>query len=70
MSQVTYKNVKGTSSTQEAIKFDCSKSNPCTGIRLQDIKLTHNDRLRRSAVSYCRNARGRRGGTVIPRSCF
>ncbi|KAH0773920.1 hypothetical protein KY290_011057 [Solanum tuberosum] len=70
VSQVTYKNVKGTSSTQQAIKFDCSKSNPCTGIQLLDIKLTHNDRLRRSAVSYCRNARGRRGGTVIPRSCF
>ncbi|XP_009605359.1 polygalacturonase-like [Nicotiana tabacum] len=70
VSQVTYKNVKGTSSTQVAMKFDCSYTNPCTGIKLQDIKLTHIDRLRRPAILYCRNARGRHSGTVIPKGCF
>lgn len=70
VSQVTFKNVKGTSSTQAAMKFDCSPSNPCTGIRLQDIKLTYNDRMRRPAFAYCKNARGSHGGKVIPRSCI
>ncbi|OIT02015.1 PREDICTED: polygalacturonase-like [Nicotiana attenuata] len=70
VSQVTFKNVKGTSSTQAAMKFDCSPSNPCTGIRLQDIKLTYNDRMRRPAFTYCKNARGSHGGKVIPRSCI
>ncbi|XP_059274696.1 polygalacturonase-like [Lycium ferocissimum] len=70
VSEVTFKNVQGTSSTQAAIKFDCSPSNPCSGIKLQDIKLTFNDRLRRPAFAYCANARGSHGGTVIPKSCF
>lgn len=71
VSEVTYKNVKGTSSTQQAIKLDCSNTSPCTGIKLQDIKLTFVDyRLRRPALTYCRNAHGRHGGTVIPKSCF
>ncbi|XP_059292520.1 polygalacturonase-like [Lycium ferocissimum] len=70
VSQVTFKNVKGTSSTQAVMKFDCSPSNPCSGIRLQDIKLTYNDRLRRPAFAYCKNARGSHRGKVIPRSCI
>ncbi|OIT40656.1 PREDICTED: polygalacturonase-like [Nicotiana attenuata] len=71
VSEVTYKNVKGTSSTQQAIKLDCSNTTPCTGIKLQDIKLSFVDyRLRRPALTYCRNAHGGHGGTVIPKSCF
>lgn len=70
LSDVTFKNVKGTSSTQAAMKFDCSPSNPCTGIKLHDIKLTYNDHLRRPAFAYCKNARGTHAGKVVPRSCI
>ncbi|XP_004244826.1 polygalacturonase-like [Solanum lycopersicum] len=71
VSQVTYKNIKGTSSTQEAIKLDCSQTNPCSGITLQDIKLTFVDpRLKRQALTYCKNAQGTHRGTILPRSCF
>ncbi|WMV59369.1 hypothetical protein MTR67_052754 [Solanum verrucosum] len=70
VSDVTFKNVKGTSSTQAAMKFDCSPSNPCTGIKLHDINLTYNDRLRRPAFAYCKNARGSHAGKVFPKSCI
>lgn len=36
---VEYRNIKGTSASKEAIKFDCSKSTPCRGILLQNINI-------------------------------
>ncbi|CAA3033714.1 polygalacturonase-like [Olea europaea subsp. europaea] len=70
ISQVTFLNIKGTSSTQAAMTFRCSSSNPCFGIKLQDIKLTYIDRLRRPTLAYCENARGSNSGIVFPRSCL
>nr|GMC87354.1 polygalacturonase-like [Ipomoea batatas] len=70
VSRVTYSNIKGTSSTQEAIKFECSYSNPCRGIKLQDINLAYVNRLRRPTLAYCKNARGTHTGIVTPKTCF
>ncbi|XP_022878736.1 polygalacturonase-like [Olea europaea var. sylvestris] len=70
ISQVTFKNIKGTSSTQAAMTFRCSSSNPCSGITLQDIKLTYINRLRRPTLAYCENAIGSSNGKVFPRSCL
>ncbi|KAK3444320.1 LOW QUALITY PROTEIN: hypothetical protein EUGRSUZ_H01886, partial [Eucalyptus grandis] len=57
ISDVTYQNIHGTSATEVAVKFDCSPKNPCTGIRLEDVKLTYkNDR--RPAQASCVNAGG------------
>ncbi|XP_050283869.1 polygalacturonase [Quercus robur] len=39
ISNVAFKNIKGTSASEEAIKFDCSKSFPCQGVLLQDVNL-------------------------------
>ncbi|KAF1002044.1 polygalacturonase-like [Apium graveolens] len=36
---VTYRNIKGTSATEDAIKLDCSKSIPCRRILMQNIDL-------------------------------
>ncbi|KAL2336108.1 hypothetical protein Fmac_010554 [Flemingia macrophylla] len=44
ISQITYSNIKGSSATSEAVTFDCSPSNPCQGIKLQDINLNYNNR--------------------------
>ncbi|CAL9213845.1 unnamed protein product [Arabidopsis halleri] len=68
ISQVTYKNIQGTSATQEAMKLVCSKSNPCTGITLQDIKLTYNKGT--PATSFCFNAVGKNLGVIQPTSCL
>ncbi|GMY22471.1 polygalacturonase QRT2 [Fagus crenata] len=39
VSNVLYRNIQGTSDSEEAIKFHCSKSFPCQGIVLQDVNL-------------------------------
>ncbi|PIN25962.1 Polygalacturonase [Handroanthus impetiginosus] len=69
VSQVTYRNIKGTSSTQAAITFRCSSTNPCSGIKLQDIRLTYINTLRSPTLAYCQNAQVSRSGSVFPRSC-
>ncbi|KAH7547639.1 hypothetical protein FEM48_Zijuj01G0331100 [Ziziphus jujuba var. spinosa] len=67
ISGVTYRNIKGSSATPEAVTFDCSRSNPCRGIRLQDIKLTFRNG---PATSSCNNIGGTSIGVLIPRSCL
>ncbi|CAM8978034.1 unnamed protein product [Rhodiola kirilowii] len=67
ISQITYKNIKGTSATQVAMKFDCSPSKPCTGLRLQDIKLTS---ATKTITSYCKNAGGKSSNVISPKSCL
>ncbi|KAL6127938.1 hypothetical protein ACLB2K_071299 [Fragaria x ananassa] len=66
ISQVTYKNIQGTSATAEAVTFDCSPSNPCRGIKLQDIKLRY---LNKVATSSCNNIDGTSTGVLMPQSC-
>ncbi|KAJ6677538.1 PECTIN LYASE-LIKE SUPERFAMILY PROTEIN [Salix viminalis] len=66
ISQVTYKNIRGTSATAEAVTFDCSPSHPCRGIRLQDIRLTYNNK---AATSSCKNIGGTSTGVLMPESC-
>jgi polygalacturonase len=39
LSQVLYKNIRGTSASEVAIKFNCSRSVPCREIYLQDVIL-------------------------------
>ncbi|KAL5198783.1 hypothetical protein ABZP36_002295 [Zizania latifolia] len=40
ISNVLFKNIRGTSASKEAIKLDCSKNVPCQGIALKNINLT------------------------------
>lgn len=65
--QVQYLNIRGTSATPVAVKFDCSRRNPCSGIRLQDIKLSYQNR---QAQSSCRFANGVASGLIAPPSCL
>ncbi|KAF8041491.1 hypothetical protein BT93_A0173 [Corymbia citriodora subsp. variegata] len=67
ISQVTYRNIKGTSATPVAMNFACSPTNPCRGISLQNIELKY---LTTQATSYCKNAGGSSKGIVVPKSCF
>ncbi|CAK7325010.1 unnamed protein product [Dovyalis caffra] len=70
ISGVTYKNIRGTSATQVAMNFACSSSNPCKGLKLEDIKLTYYNRSSASAMSSCKNASGSNKGVIIPPSCL
>ncbi|KAK7317919.1 hypothetical protein RJT34_02546 [Clitoria ternatea] len=67
ISDVRYENIHGTSATQVAMKFDCSSKYPCSGIRLEDVKLTYNNQ---PAISSCNHADGATLGSVQPESCF
>ncbi|CAM0957421.1 unnamed protein product [Alopecurus aequalis] len=68
VSNVLFKNIRGTSASREAIKLSCSRAIPCHGIALHNVKLT----LKRgsgNAKSTCRNARWKKLGTVMPPPC-
>ncbi|KAF0895290.1 hypothetical protein E2562_008602 [Oryza meyeriana var. granulata] len=67
ISDVEYEDIKGTSATAVAVKFDCSGSNPCTGIRLRNINLTYDGR---PAQSFCKNVGGSASGVISPQSCL
>ena len=67
VSQVKYVGIRGTSATKEAVNFDCSSSNPCSGISMKDIKLTYQNQ---PAQSSCKHAAGFASGFMIPPSCL
>ncbi|KAH7514849.1 hypothetical protein FEM48_Zijuj11G0134000 [Ziziphus jujuba var. spinosa] len=56
-----------TSAISVAIKFDCSATNPCPGIRLEDVQLTYK---KQEAQSSCVNANGKAFGIVQPNNCL
>lgn len=63
ISGVTYNDIKGSSATQVAVKFDCSSINPCTNIGMRDIKLTYGGE---EAKSSCEHADGSISGVIEP----
>ncbi|KAK4359734.1 hypothetical protein RND71_021963 [Anisodus tanguticus] len=67
VSDITYQDVHGTSATEVAVKFDCSKTNPCNGITLLDVKLSYKDH---PAEALCVNAGGKASGIQQPNSCL
>ncbi|XP_057957050.1 polygalacturonase-like [Malania oleifera] len=67
ISNVIYENIHGTSATEVAVKFDCSPKSPCSGIRMENVKLTYQNR---PAVASCVNAGGIALGLVEPKTCL
>ncbi|KAJ0972230.1 hypothetical protein J5N97_020189 [Dioscorea zingiberensis] len=67
ISGVTYNFIQGSSATEVAVNFDCSPSNPCSGIVMEDIKLTYGNK---PAESSCKNVDGTASGLVVPPSCL
>ncbi|CAI0470468.1 unnamed protein product [Linum tenue] len=67
VSDVTYQDIHGSSQTEVAVKFTCSKASPCTGIRMEDVKLSYKNKV---AGSSCQNADGTASGVVQPGSCL
>ena len=70
---VVYKNIKGTSSSEVAIRFDCSEHFPCHGVSLRDVVLEaapddHHHRHDDEVEASCQNVIFRTRGKVSP-SC-
>ncbi|VAI78665.1 unnamed protein product [Triticum turgidum subsp. durum] len=70
ISDVKFKNIRGVSATQVAVKLSCSGASPCHGLELRDIDLTY---VKRGVAteSRCENvAGGIAGGMLVPPSCI
>ncbi|KAL9333901.1 hypothetical protein Peur_074040 [Populus x canadensis] len=64
ISNVMYRNIKGTSASDVAVKFDCSKNIPCRGILLQDVNIALEENGKPEAS--CANVNLRKRGDVFP----
>ncbi|XP_022734576.1 polygalacturonase QRT2-like [Durio zibethinus] len=64
VSNVLYQNIRGTSASNVAMKFDCSRSFPCQGIFLQDVALRPQEED--IAEASCSNVRLSYIGNVSP----
>uniref|UniRef100_A0ACD5X5L6 Uncharacterized protein n=1 Tax=Avena sativa TaxID=4498 RepID=A0ACD5X5L6_AVESA len=68
ISNVVFKNIRGTTISKDAIKLTCSNEASCSGIVLENIDLTMQDG-KGDVQSTCQNANWRKAGTVIPQPC-
>ncbi|PON90136.1 Glycoside hydrolase [Trema orientale] len=66
---ISFMHIKGTSATEEAIKFACSDDFPCEGLYLEDIQLL-SCTAAGTATSFCWEAYGSSSGSVYPPTCF
>ncbi|XP_073128717.1 polygalacturonase-like [Henckelia pumila] len=64
---VTYREIHGTSATEVAVKFDCSKMKPCDQIKLENVRLSYQNHVPKALCSY---AAGTTTGRVEPTSCL
>lgn len=69
VSNVAYMNIRGTSASEVAVKFDCSKSSPCQGILLENINLVGNGG-KETTMSCSNIVQGTTEGKVYPPSCL
>ncbi|WOL15056.1 hypothetical protein Cni_G23837 [Canna indica] len=66
--EISFIGIKGTSATEEAMKFSCSDSAPCEKIFLEDIQLSLESGG--NATAYCWEASGFSSGLVSPHPCL
>ncbi|XP_007023876.2 PREDICTED: probable polygalacturonase At1g80170 isoform X1 [Theobroma cacao] len=65
---ISFAHIKGTSATEETIRFACSDSLPCEGLYLEDIQLV--SYTGGIAKSFCWEAYGSSLGLLQPNSCL
>ncbi|XP_020252149.1 polygalacturonase-like [Asparagus officinalis] len=67
---VKFRNIRGTSSSDEVIKMVCSRRYPCEGVELRDIYLRYiGDDAQLKERATCKNVKGT-SSNVKPVSCF
>ena len=68
ISNVSFRNIRGTTSTQVAVKLICSQGEPCQDVELGDINLEYNGN-EGPAMSQCKNIKPNLLGVQLPRIC-
>nr|CAD1828533.1 unnamed protein product [Ananas comosus var. bracteatus] len=72
ISNVTFENITGTSTTKIAVNLLCSRDAPCKNVELADIKLVTCDNSRQcsNTTSSCLNVNGSFSGAQVPIPCL
>ncbi|KAI5072137.1 hypothetical protein GOP47_0012243 [Adiantum capillus-veneris] len=65
VSQVYYKNIKGTSATKQAIQLECSELAPCKNLLFENVDLVR-EAGKGNSTTECENAHGFVMGRVFP----
>ncbi|XP_047940946.1 exopolygalacturonase-like [Salvia hispanica] len=65
---VTFKNIRGVSSTEVALNLQCSEAMPCKNVKLIDIDLAYEGPGRR-ATALCSHVIGSSYGKLVPGGC-
>ncbi|PRQ52566.1 putative glycosidase [Rosa chinensis] len=68
ITNVSFKNIRGTSQDPVAVKLVCSKGIPCQNVQVADINLTYNGN-KGTATSECANVKPTVSGKVNPQVC-
>ncbi|XP_057793874.1 polygalacturonase-like [Salvia miltiorrhiza] len=66
ISDVTYEDIHGTSATEVGVKLECSKTQACRGITLDEVVLRYKDE---SSTASCDNVVENVAGVVKPLNC-
>ncbi|OWM77542.1 exopolygalacturonase-like [Punica granatum] len=69
ISNVSFRNIHGTSSTAVAVKLTCSSKVPCENVEVGDINLTYSGPEAPAAISECSNVTPTFSGTQVPSVC-
>ena len=69
ITDVHFKNIRGTSASKVAIDMQCSPKCPCEGIELADIDLVAASTDVGTLSASCTNAKVQVLGKVIPAGC-
>ncbi|KAG6468977.1 hypothetical protein ZIOFF_073672 [Zingiber officinale] len=64
---VVYRNIKGTSRSEDAMTLNCSSSVPCQGVLLSNIDLVGAEGVEGNVTAVCENLRWLQIGKVVPR---
>ncbi|KAK2403560.1 Pectin lyase superfamily protein [Trifolium repens] len=71
ISNVHFRRIRGTSSSNIPVSLQCSSKNPCEAIEVADIDLTYVGRPQNTTfVSLCANAKATFGGKLNPPACL
>ncbi|MQL85395.1 hypothetical protein Taro_017913 [Colocasia esculenta] len=68
ISDIFFKNIRGTSSTPTAVILHCSRGMPCQNVQLQDVHLNHPSGI--SSISSCTNVKATYSGIQLPPPCI
>ncbi|KAE9449537.1 hypothetical protein C3L33_18565, partial [Rhododendron williamsianum] len=70
ISNVTFRNIWGSSSSKVAVSLQCSGIVPCQNIKLVNINLSYNGPQGPPSAASCSNVRGQSFGPQIPSGCI